>query len=180
MALATVIAVSGALTGCALLPSAAEDEQAAATVFAPGDRQAAPPVQAETIDGGMLALADLPPGPVVVNFWASWCGPCLDEAPHLNAVARTYAADGVSVVGVNSRDDRVNANAFAAANLEFPSWYDPEQAVAAAFGSAGPVGLPTTLVLDADRRVAVRFLGSVTGATLGSALDDVLTEADAP
>lgn len=167
--------------GCSVLPAQADD--AAVTTWAAGERAAAPELTFETLDGAALGL-DALEGPVVVNFWASWCGPCRLEAPHLTAVALNYADEGVSVLGVNSDDTLAGARSFAQANLAeadgspaFPSWFDPEQRVAAAFGPQGPVSLPTTLILDREHRVAVRILGGVTGATLAPYLDQVLTEA---
>lgn len=167
--------------GCSILPAQADD--AAVTTWAPAERAAAPELAVETLGGDELDLSALD-GPVVVNFWASWCGPCRLEAPHLTAVAENYADEGLSVLGVNSDDALAGARSFAQANLArpdgspaFPSWFDPEQRVAAAFGPQGPVSLPTTLVLDRDHRVAVRILGAVTGATLAPHLDQVLREA---
>jgi thiol-disulfide isomerase/thioredoxin len=169
-----VVAVAVLTAGCGLLPERTDDS--AVVTFAPPERQQAPAIEAETIDGEQLALADLE-GPVVVNFWASWCGPCRSEAPHLNAVVEAYGDEGVRVVGINARDDLANAQAFAQSNeLAFPSWHDPEQALAAQFSASGPVGLPTTLILDAEHRVAARFFGAISGATLGPRLEAVLAE----
>lgn len=167
------VVLAALLSGCGLLPQSTDDDQV--VVFDAAQRVPAPEIVGETIDGETLALADHD-GPVVVNFWASWCGPCRDEAPHLNAVAQAYADQGVSVLGVNAKDDLANAQAFSSGNLRFASWFDPDQAIASGFGDASPVGLPSTLILDADHRVAVRFFGSVTGATLGPALEQVLAE----
>ncbi|MPZ86621.1 MAG: redoxin domain-containing protein [Nitriliruptorales bacterium] len=163
------------LAGCSLLPAAGSEEPV--VVFAPDERVGAPEIAGETIKGEPLALADFD-GPVVLNFWASWCGPCRTEAPHLNAVETAYADRGVSVLGVNTKDPNlVNARTFAQDNgLVFESWYDPEQAIAAQFGASGPRGLPTTIVLDAQHRVAARYYGAITGATLGSRLDELLAE----
>jgi len=163
------------LGGCSVLPGG--DGPPAAVVALPeAQRPAAPAIVADTVEGSELSLADLE-GPVVLNFWASWCGPCVGEAPHLNAISEAYAGDGVNVVGVNAKDDLANARSFEDRNrLDFPSWFDPDQSIAAAFGGAAPTGLPTTLILDAEHRVAVRFLGGVTGASLTPYLDQVLAE----
>jgi thiol-disulfide isomerase/thioredoxin len=171
-----LLAVFAALLGaCGLLPESSDAEPI--VVFAPEEREPAPAIVAETLSGDTLALADLRAGPVVINFWASWCGPCRQEAPHLNAVVEAYADEGVRVVGVNGRDELVPARSFSAGNFTFESWYDPDQAIAAQFGEDGPVGMPSTLILDRDGRVAVRFFGAVSGATLGPRLEALLAEA---
>lgn len=163
------------LGGCSVLPGG-DDRSSAVIALAEAERAPAPAILADTVEGSQLALADLD-GPVVLNFWASWCGPCVEEAPHLNAIAQAYADQGVRVVGVNAKDDLANARSFEDRNrLDFPSWFDPDQSIAASFEGAAPTGLPTTLILDADHRVAVRFLGGVTGASLTPYLDQVLAE----
>jgi thiol-disulfide isomerase/thioredoxin len=162
---------------CALLAAACTGGESRAGELLPSeDRPSAPPVTATTLDGEVLDLADLE-GPVVVNFWASWCGPCVAEAPELRNVADGYDAAGVSVVGVNVRDSEVNARRFEAdLGIPFPSWSDPSSEIAASFGGIGPAALPSTLVLDADHRVAARLFGAVTFSQLRTYLDPVLLE----
>ncbi len=143
----------------------------------PPDRTPAPAIVGETLEGEALALEDVE-GAVVVNFWASWCGPCVKEAPELANVSRAYADSGVTVLGVNVQDSAVNARRFEAdLGIPFPSWFDPASEIAAAFGGIGPAGLPTTLVLDADHRVAARLFGSVTFTQLRAYLDPLVAEA---
>jgi thiol-disulfide isomerase/thioredoxin len=141
------------------------------------EREPAPPVDAETLDGRRVRLTDLP-GPVVVNFWASWCGPCATEAPDLQAVWEDYGDHGVSVVGVNVRDRVANARSFEHDfGITYPSWYDEASTIAASFGGIGPAALPSTIILDAEHRVAVRLFGSVTATRLSAYLDGLLAEA---
>lgn len=175
-----LVVLSTLLGACGLLPGNTDGDPV--VVFPVEERQAAPDIVGETLSGDTLALADLADGPVgdgpvVINFWASWCGPCRQEAPHLNAVVEAYADQGVRVVGVNGRDDLAPARTFAQGNFAFPSWYDPDQAIAARFGRSGPVGMPSTILLDREGRVAVRFFGAVSGATLGPRIDALLDEA---
>lgn len=180
--LAALLMLALALSGCA----ARQDDGRAqgfiqgdgsAQVLAPADRQPAPAVDAETVGGGRLALRELDDGPVVVNFWASWCGPCVREAPALANVARAYADQGVHVVGVNVKDRPANAQAFERdLDVPYESWYDEAAAIAADFGGIGPAALPSTIVLDADHRVAVRLAGEVTEAQLSVYLDRLLDE----
>jgi thiol-disulfide isomerase/thioredoxin len=145
-------------------------------VIAAEQREPAPDVVATTPDGDELALADLD-GPVVVNFWASWCGPCVKEAPALRNVAKAYEGQ-VSFVGVNVKDEPAAARSFEFDfSVGYPSWYDEAAAIAASFGGIGPAALPSTLVLDAEHRVAIRLFGAVTEPQLAAHLDTVLAEA---
>lgn len=131
----------------------------------------APQVVGETTDGERLALDELD-GPVLINFWASWCGPCRREAPHLAAIDTTYGQQGLHVVGVNVRDTAVNARTFERDNgIAYPSWFDEGAVIAASFGGVSPSALPTTILLDAEHRVVAQFFGAVTGRQLAPHLD---------
>jgi thiol-disulfide isomerase/thioredoxin len=176
--LAAVLAVLA--TACSGTSQAAPDQgfilgDGSATVVPVADREAAPAVEGVTLDGEQLALADMD-GPVVVNFWASWCGPCDKEAPALRRVALAY--DGrVRFVGVNLKDQTVAANNFEQTHeIPYPSWDDEAASIAAAFGGIGPAALPSTIVLDAEHRVAVRLFGAVDEPRLSAHLDAVLDE----
>ena len=139
------------------------------------ERELAPEVTGPTLDGETLALADLD-GPVVVNFWASWCGPCVTEAPALRRVAQAYEAR-VHFVGVNVKDQVAAARSFEQQNkIPYPSWDDEAASIAASFGGIGPAALPSTIVLDAEHRVAARLFGAVDEPRLSAQLDSVLAE----
>ena len=142
-------------------------------VIAEAEREPAPDVDGTTLDGEPLALSDLK-GPVVVNFWASWCGPCAKEAPALQNVADAYSGR-VSFVGVNVKDQPAAARNFESDfGVEYPSWEDEAASIAASFGGIGPAALPSTIVLDAEHRVAARLFGAVDEPKLADHLDQIL------
>jgi len=179
--LLAIVALAVLTAGCTLGTAAADGDGFVSadgtTDIAVGERQSAPAVTGPTLDGSSLALDDLD-GPVVVNFWASWCGPCAQEAPHLAAIAEQYAERGVKVVGVNVRDTTVNAQAFEREyDISYPSWDDESAQIASQFGALGPAGLPSTVLLDADHRVASRMFGAVTARQVAPRLDALLSEA---
>jgi cytochrome c biogenesis protein CcmG, thiol:disulfide interchange protein DsbE len=123
----------------------------ASTSGPPGPGDEAPAFTAERLEGdGSLGLGDLRGKPVVLNFWASWCGPCRDEAPMLNAAARRYG-DRVHIVGVNIKDSRTDALEFARSyGYVFPSVVDSDGRI---FDDYGLTGQPETFVIDAQGKV---------------------------
>lgn len=142
----------------------------------PDDREPAPDVAGETLQGDPLALADFEGMPVLVNFWGSWCGPCAREIPELVQIAEEYD-DRVQLLGVNARDSLANARSFERdQGVTYPSLFDPPAAIAARFGGIAPAAFPSTLLLDAEHRVAVRLFGAVTAPQLRGYLDDLLAE----
>jgi thiol-disulfide isomerase/thioredoxin len=179
--LLAIVALAVLTAGCTLGTAPADGEGFVSadgtTDIAIADRQPAPAVSGPTLDGSSLALEELG-GPVVVNFWASWCGPCAQEAPHLAVISKQYADRGVRVVGVNVRDTTTNARAFEREyGIEYPSWDDESAQIASQFGALGPAGLPSTVLLDADHRVASRMFGAVTARQVAPRLDALLAEA---
>ena len=111
--------------------------------------------------GATVALSGLRGRIVVVNFWASWCGPCEEEAPVLERVAARYRASGeVTIVGVDVQDLREDALAFIGRNrLTYPSLRDGSDDARRAF----QVGLiPESFVIDPQGRIALKIPGPVT------------------
>ncbi len=144
--------------------------------FEPDEREPAPDVTAVTLEEDELALADLD-GVVVLNFWASWCGPCAAEAPDLVATHERYAGESVEMLGVNVRDSQTNARTFERDfEIPYPSWHDEDSSIASRFGGIGPSALPTTIILDKEHRVASRLFGAVTFEQLTSRIDAILEE----
>lgn len=155
------------LAGCSDAAPAGETVpgvRAGVTLPAPEDRPAAPVDEAVPVlgagDGTAISLADYAGEVVVLNFWASWCGPCRVEQPELNEAATALAERPVRFLGVNIDDTVPNAQAhereFA---MPYPSVFDPSSAYAAEFGGVGPRSIPTTILIDAEGRVAARLFG---------------------
>jgi len=151
------------------------------TTWAPADRKAAPAVHGTTLDGGTFSLASYRGKIVVLNFWASWCGPCRVETPALQVLAEDMATKGVAFVGIDSSDDRDAARAFLAnivggkAPTSYVNVDDSGGDVQLAFYRFVPQALPNTLILDRQGRVAVRINGPTTGPRLKALLDPLVT-----
>ncbi len=121
--------------------------------------QAAPPLTVEPMDG--RPLPEFGGEVMLVNFWASWCGPCRIEHPHLMDLAE----EGLAIVGVNYKDDPDDARGFLA------ELGDPYTAIGVDETGRtgidwGLYGVPETFVLDADGRIVLRFPGPVTEEVL--------------
>jgi peroxiredoxin len=139
---------------------------------ASGDRRPGPEFTAPALGGGEISSSELEGRVVVVNFWASWCGPCRLEAPDLEATWRAYEGRGVQFLGVNFRDDRYAARSFEDEfGLTYPSAFDPSGALAHKFGV---LALPSTFVISDEGWIEYHFTGVVTEGILRNALEDVL------
>jgi thiol-disulfide isomerase/thioredoxin len=111
---------------------------------------------------------------LVVNFWASWCGPCRVEQPELSRVARAYRGRGVKFIGINVRDSHGAAASYAEEfKIPYPSLFD-QAAVSAVRLQA--FALPSTFILDRDGVVAYRLTGKTTRAILSARLDKLLRQ----
>ena len=132
-----------------------------------GDR--APDFALADLDGRPVRLGDYAGRPVLLNFWASWCLPCVDEFPLLDAALEAHAADGLAVVGIVYRDRSEAARAFAEQfGAGWPMVMDPGEAVARAYGVYGP---PESWLIGSDGRVVSRQIGPYSADELDAELD---------
>jgi cytochrome c biogenesis protein CcmG/thiol:disulfide interchange protein DsbE len=173
---AVVVPVGAALLGRAQpaarlepLPPPASVSTAAQT-YPPGTR--APALRLRGLDGGQVDLAALRGRPVVVNFWATWCQPCVREFPLLRQAAASHRPDRLAVVGVLVNDRPAAARAFARRHgATWPIALDPTATTA---GRWGAVGLPHTWFIRPDGTLASHQLGELTQAALDRQLAQIL------
>jgi cytochrome c biogenesis protein CcmG/thiol:disulfide interchange protein DsbE len=128
-----------------------------------GERPQAPDFTLERLDGkGELSVAALRGKAVVINFWASWCGPCKEETPVLERIWRERRGKGLVVVGVDAKDFRSDARGFMRKyGVTYPVAYDGPGKTLSPYGVTG---FPETFVLDREGRVVEAFVGAVTSA----------------
>ena len=120
----------------------------------------------QTVDGQTLRLADWHGKVVLVNFWATWCPPCLEEIPALIRFQARYADTGVAVVGINSMDQVSQAQLaqfVAQYHINYPVVQgDPDRLESLAEGLGGLFGLPITKLLDRQGRLVGSHVGGLT------------------
>ena len=132
----------------------------------------APAFDLETLDGRRLSLADLRGSPVVLNFWASWCIPCREEAPLLTAADATYRPDGLRILGVVYQDSSESARDFMARyGQTYPGLLDPDGRTAIDYGV---FGIPETFFIDRAGVVRSRQVGALTEAELKRKIEAIL------
>lgn len=122
----------------------------------------APSFELPLLDGsGVLSDEDLEGRPVVINFWASWCIPCREEAPLFERAWRTYKDDGVIFLGINIKDAESDARAFVEEfGITYPVVRDLGQSLTRDFGVKG---LPETFFVDHRWT----FVGAISGGNTG-------------
>ncbi len=130
-----------------------------------------------TEDGTAVKLSDFYGKPIVVNFWATWCGPCKSELPAFDALYNEYN-DEISFMMVNLTDgaqetvdsvtDFINKN-----NYTFPVYYDTEMNAAITYGV---YSIPATLFIDADGNIVASQLGAMSEDTLKNYIKTLLNE----
>ena len=101
--------------------------------------------------GGQLSLSGLRGQVVMINFWASWCGPCRQEFPALDEMYRKYKPMGFTLVGINVESEKSDAERFLGQQrVSFPILFDPDNKVSCSYGVRA---MPTTVLVDRQGRL---------------------------
>lgn len=143
VALLAALLVVAILAGCSKPASSASD---------------VPQFSFSSLEGKTVAMKDLGNKVVIVDFWATWCGPCREEIPHLNELYSEMKGKGLEIVGVSMDTDGVDgvkdfAREF---RIQYPIVMGDEK-VAESFG--GIIGLPTTFIIDRNGKIAKKYIG---------------------
>ncbi|MFC0341433.1 TlpA disulfide reductase family protein [Paracoccus niistensis] len=118
-----------------------------------------PEVEFTDLDGGTHRLADWKGKVVLLNFWATWCAPCREEMPSLDALQKARGGEGFEVLTVASgRNTEAAINRFFQESgvTDLPRLTDPQMALARAFGV---MAMPVTILIDAEGREVARMTG---------------------
>jgi thiol-disulfide isomerase/thioredoxin len=130
------------------------------SLIAVGSRKKAENIGGSLLSGGKTSLSDDVNKVVVINFWATWCQPCLVETPQFDAVYRTVRTQGVEFLGINTKDQRSKAVAFVQDNdITYPIVFDEEGVSALRLGNLPSASLPFTVMVDKHQRVAAVYIG---------------------
>ena len=182
------LAAAIVLTGCAGgadVEAGGEDDRfisgdGSATVFEADERDPIPEVSGTTLDDDELSLSEYRGEILVLNFWASWCGPCRAEQPVFNEIQEEYTDLGVDFLGVNIKDNRTSAEAYITEmGVDYPSLYDQPGEIPQTFrDTVPPRAIPSTLVIDPDGAIAARIIGPTTYGQFTELLNPLVVEYD--
>jgi cytochrome c biogenesis protein CcmG, thiol:disulfide interchange protein DsbE len=162
---AVVATTAGAAAGCA-----ASKDTAVAAVGSP-----APAYTSTSLAGEPVSLAGLRGKVVLVNAWATWCKPCLEEIPEFRSLHAKYEARGLTVIGVSLDEDTASAPIREFARnyqMTYRIWHDPTQTLMTRFNFGG---LPTSLLIDRKGVLVWMSTGRITPGD--TALDGAIRRA---
>ena len=168
-AMIAVVIAAACLGGLVILPKLARSSHKMVGTEAP---TFALPIVANSAEGARIDLKEMRGHAVLLDFWASWCGPCAMQAPILEKVAAHYQGKGLTVVGVNVDDEAAVVQRYAAQRgISYPMVVDEGGAVQRAYGVNK---LPSLVLIDKEGHVTSFTQGLVDEASLDSIVADSL------
>ena len=156
-----MISAGAIVLGTALMVSLAWGLQHAAMTSPHLLGHTAPDLAIHQLDGSDVGLRQLRGRPVVVNFWASWCGPCAREQPILSDASAAHP--GIAFVGADMQDTTAGIRSF---EQQHPHSYPVGPIVSGSYQDYGVIGPPVTVFIDAGGVVAASFAGPLDATTL--------------
>jgi thiol-disulfide isomerase/thioredoxin len=154
-----------------------KDGLGTAVAFSVQNRKPFPMLSGTTLDGQKLDMASFKGKVIVVNIWGSWCDPCQAEAPYLEQANEAYRDKGVQFVGIDTRDNTGQAQAFVKdKKISYPNLVDDgnETLLTKLAGITSLASVPSTLIIDGKGDLAWRALLPVNYGQVSAALDAVL------
>jgi peroxiredoxin len=135
--------------------------------------QAAPDFTLQNIEGKNVSLSDFRGKTVLLNFWATWCGPCQAETPFLEAVHNERATKGVMILAIDIKENPATVKSFAVSKgMSFPILLDTEAKVAQKY--CLPSAIPITIFINAEGTIKARKVGAFRNqAELESMIDSL-------
>ena len=158
-----IILISGLLiTGCS-----------AGTNQKPVIGKPAPDFQLKNLDGQSISLSDFRGKPVLINFWASWCQPCVYEMPFIQEVFEEWSGQGLVVLTINIGESSSKAKTFMESHdLSFPVLLDTKQDVAEKYNIRG---IPTTFFIDENGIIKRMKIGAfISAAEIENSLSKIM------
>ena len=134
----------------------------------------APELDLVTLNGVPVSLADYRGSVVLVNLWATWCPPCRQEMPTLQAFYDRYKEDGFVLIAIDQEETREVVQPFVEEfDLTFPIWLDIDYLAQREFKT---MSLPSSYVIDRNGRVKLMWIGSISKANLEQYVPDIILE----
>ena len=135
----------------------------------------APSINMLLYGGGRMTPTDYADKPVVVNFWASWCGPCRQEAPIFERLSQEYGERGALFIGVNIQDETTDAEAYLREfDITYPNGRDENGSISVDYGV---IGIPVTFFINRDGAVQRRWAGVMRETELRLWIDELVAGA---